>query len=123
MTLLAIGEPVQLDREEIGVSAEKGPQETIPQITIGRQREPKEVVKYKKVISRKKAGKQARTITVSVPKEEEEIVDLGAKPRKRGRPRKAPGMDPPDPRKGSFPDPGKGVCADPVDGGAILGKG
>jgi hypothetical protein len=23
----------------------------------------------------------------------------------------------------SVPDPGKGVCADPVDGGAILGKG
>jgi hypothetical protein len=80
-------------------------------------------VKYKKVISRKRAGKQARTITVSVPKEEEEIMDIGAKPRKRGRPRKAPGMDPPDPRKGSVPDPDKGVCADPVNGGAILGKG
>ncbi len=23
----------------------------------------------------------------------------------------------------SVPDPGKGVCADPVNGGAILGKG
>jgi hypothetical protein len=32
-------------------------------------------------------------------------------------------MDPPDPRKGSVPDPGKEVCADPVNGGAILGKG
>jgi hypothetical protein len=80
-------------------------------------------VKYKKVISRKKAGKQARTIIVSVPKEEEEMVDIGVRPKKRGRPRKAPGMDPPDPRKGSVPDPGKGVCADPVNGGAILGKG
>jgi hypothetical protein len=80
-------------------------------------------VKYKKVISRKKAGKQARTIIVSVPKEEEEIVDVGVRPKRRGRPRKAPGMDPPDPRKGSVPDPGKGGCADPVNGGAILGKG
>ncbi len=80
-------------------------------------------MKYKKVISRKKAGKQARTIIVSVPKEEEEMVDVGVRPKKRGRPKKAPGMDPPDPCKGSVPDPGKGVCADPVHGGAILGKG
>ncbi len=58
-----------------------------------------------------------------MPKEEEEMVDVGMRPKKRGRPRKAPGMDPPDPRKGSVPDPGKGVCADPVNGGAILGKG
>jgi hypothetical protein len=28
-----------------------------------------------------------------------------------------------DPRKGSVLDSGKGVCADPVNGGAILGKG
>jgi hypothetical protein len=32
-------------------------------------------------------------------------------------------MDPLDPRKGSVVDSGKGVCADPVNGGAILGKG
>jgi hypothetical protein len=75
------------------------------------------------VISRNKAGKQARTIIVSVPKEEEEMVDVGARPKKRGRPKKAPGVDPLDPRKGSVVDPGKGVCADPVNGGAILGKG
>jgi hypothetical protein len=74
-------------------------------------------VKYKKVISRKKAGEQARTIIVSVPKAEEEMVDVGKRQKKRGRPRKASGKDPPDPRKGSVPDPGKGVC-----GGAILGK-
>jgi hypothetical protein len=80
-------------------------------------------VKYKKVISRKKAGKQARTIIVSVPKEEEEIVDIGVKQKKRGRPRKNPGADPPDPRKGSVPDPGKGVCADPVNGGRHFGEG
>jgi hypothetical protein len=80
-------------------------------------------VKYKKVISRKKAGEQARTIVVSVPKEEGEIVDVGVRPKKRGRPRKALGMDPPDPRKGSVLDPGEGVCADPVYGGAILGGG
>ncbi len=80
-------------------------------------------MKYKKVISRKKARKQALTIIVSVPKEEEEMVDVGVRPKKRGRPRKAPGMDPPDPRKGSVPDPDKGVCTDPVNGGAVLGKG
>ncbi len=51
------------------------------------------------------------------------MVDVGARPRKRGRPRKAPGMDPPDPRKGSVSDPDEGVCADPVNGGAILGRG
>ncbi len=121
---LAVGEPEQPDQEEAeAAEAEGSPQGTTPQPAKERQREPKAVVKYKKVISRKKAGKQARTITVSVPREEEEIVDVGVRPKKRGRPRKTPGMDPPDPRKGSVPDPGKGVCADPVNGGAILGKG
>jgi hypothetical protein len=115
-------EPVHL--EETGVAEVEGdPQGAAPQPAKGRQREPKATVKYKKVISRKKARKQAQTIIVSVPKEEEEMVDVGARPRKRGRPRKAPGMDPPDPRKGSVPDPSKGVCEDPVNGGAILGKG
>ncbi len=129
MAPLAIGEPEPSRREEAGATeAEKGPpqegpQETTPQPAKERQKEPKAVVKYKKVISRKKAGKQARTIIVSVPKEKEEMVDVGVRPKKRGRLRKVPGMDPPDPRKGSVPDPDKGVCADPVNGGAILGKG
>jgi hypothetical protein len=77
-------------------------------------------VKYKKVTSRKKAGEQTRTIIVSVPTGEEEIADVGVKQRKRGRPRKTPGADPLDPRKGSVLDPGKGVFADPVNRGAIL---
>jgi hypothetical protein len=80
-------------------------------------------IKYKKVISRKKAGKQARTIIVTMPKEEAEVVDVRARPKKRGRPRKIPNVDPPDPHKGSVLDPRKGVCADPVDGNAILGGG
>jgi hypothetical protein len=84
---------------------------------------PRTAVKYKKVISRKKAGKQARTIIVSVLREEEEIVDVGARPKKRGRPRKTLNVDPLDPRKGNVVDPGKGVCGDPVNGGTILGKG
>jgi hypothetical protein len=79
-------------------------------------------IKFRKVISRKKAGKQARTIIVTMPKEEAEMVDVGAKPKKRGRPRKAPNVDPPDPHKGSVLYPGKGVCADPVNEGAILGE-
>jgi hypothetical protein len=80
-------------------------------------------IKFKKVISRKKAGEQARTIIVTMPKEEAEMVDIGARPKKRGRPRKTPNVDPPDPHKGSVSDPRKGVCADPVDGGAILERG
>ncbi len=99
------------------------PQEAALQPTKEREGRSKTAVKYKKVISQKKAGKQARTIVVSMPREEEEMVDVGARPKKRGRPRKAPGVDPLDPRKGSVVDPGKGVCADPVNGGAILGKG
>jgi hypothetical protein len=75
------------------------------------------------VISRKKAGKQARTIIVTKPKEEAEMVDIRAKSKKRGRPRKIPNVDPPDPHKGSVLYPGKGGCADPVNEGAILGQG
>jgi hypothetical protein len=120
----AIKGPDSAHQEESGVT-EIGmdPQEAVPQPAQARQREQRAPVRYKKVISRKKAGKQARTIIVSVPKEEEEIMDIGARPRKRGRPRKGPGMDPPDPRKGSVSDPDKGVCADPVNGGAILRRG
>ncbi len=94
--------------------------EGIPQPAKKKQGRPKLAVKCKKVTSRKKAGEQARTIVMAVPKEEEEIVDVGVKQRKRGRPRKTSGTDPPDPRKGSVSDPGKGVCADPVNRGAIL---
>ncbi len=111
-------------QEEGGlVEVGESPQEAALQPTEERGGRPKMAVKYKKVISRKKAGKQARTIVVSVPKEEEEMVDVGARLKKRGRPRKVPCVDPLDPRKGSVVDPGKGVCADPVNGGAILGKG
>jgi hypothetical protein len=67
-----------------------------------------------------KAGEQTRAIVVTVPKEEEEIVDVRAVKRKRGRPRKTPGTEPLDPRKGSVLDPGEGVCADPVERAAIL---
>jgi hypothetical protein len=59
---------------------------------------------------------------VSVPKDEEEIVDVGVRQKKRGRPKKTPETDPPDPRKGSVPDPDKGGCVDPVNGAAMLGK-
>jgi hypothetical protein len=92
----------------------------ISQSTRKKQGRPTLAVKCKKVSSRKKAGEQTRTIIVAVPKEEEEIVDVIAGKRKRGRPRKTPEMDPPDPHKGSVLDPGKGVCADPVKRGAIL---
>jgi hypothetical protein len=74
----------------------------------------------KKVISRKKAGRQTRMIIVTSPKEEAEMVDVKARPKKRGRPRKIPVMDPPDPHKGSVSHPGKGGCADPVNEDAIL---
>ncbi len=71
----------------------------------------------------KEATKQTRAIIVAAPKEEAEMVDIGARPKKRGRPRKNPIVDPPDPHKGSVLYPKKGVCADPVDKGAILGEG
>jgi hypothetical protein len=74
-------------------------------------------------VSGEKANKQARAIIVAAPKEEVEMVDIGVRPRKRGRPRKNPNVDPPDPHKGSVLYPEKGVCADPVDKGAILGEG
>jgi hypothetical protein len=120
----AIGEPDPAHQEESGVEEiGRDPQEAVPQPTQVRQGEQRAPVRYKKVISWKKAGKQARTIIVPVPKEEEDMVDVGARPRKRGRPRKAPGMDPPDPRKGNVSDLDEGVCADPVNGGAILRRG
>jgi hypothetical protein len=95
-------------------------QESSPQPARGTLERPTLVVKCKKVSSPKKAGGQTRTIVVTVPKEEEEIVDMKTVKRKRGRPRKAPKTDPPDPRKGSVLNPGKGVCMDPVERGAIL---
>jgi hypothetical protein len=124
---LATAEPGPVQPEEVGATEVAPPAIEPEPARQGRvETAGKEVarptVKYKKVISRKKAGKQARTIIVTMPKEEAEIVDVGARPKKRGRPRKAPSVDLPDPHKGSVLDPGKGVCADPVNGGAILGK-
>jgi hypothetical protein len=83
----------------------------------------KPTARPKKVISRKKAGKQTRAITVAVPKEEAEIMDMKVKQKKRGRPRKTPTADSPGPNKGSVPYPGRGECTDPVSEDAILGKG
>ncbi len=97
--------------------------EAVPRPTPNEEGKTGPTIKLKKVISRKKAGKQARTIVVTMPKEEAEMVDLGARPKKRGRPRKTPNVDPPDPHQGSVLDPKKGVCVGPVDEGAILGRG
>ncbi len=72
---------------------------------------------------KKEATKQRQTVIVAAPKEEAEMVDITAGPKKRGRPRKNPVVDPPDPHKGSVLYPEEGVCADPVDKGAILGEG
>jgi hypothetical protein len=77
-------------------------------------------VKHNKINSRKKLGKQTRTIVVTAPKEKEEIKDIGVTKPGRGRPRKVPGSEPPDPRKGSVLDPERGVCVDPVGTDAIL---
>jgi hypothetical protein len=78
-------------------------------------------VRCKKVNSQMKAGRQTCTIIVAVPKEKGEITDVGAAKQRRGRPRKTPEAEPPDPRKGSVLDPEKGECADPVGRDAILG--
>jgi hypothetical protein len=48
------------------------------------------------------------------------MVDIGAKPKKRGRPRKNPDVDPPDPHRGSVSYPGREECADHVNEDAIL---
>jgi hypothetical protein len=83
---------------------------------------PAQKVKHKKINSRKKIGKQACTIIIAVPRENEEIKDIGVTARrKRGRPRKTPGTNPLDLRKGSVLDPGKGVCSDPRGWDATLG--
>jgi hypothetical protein len=111
--------PEVVSQEESGAKEEESPAETMPR-PPQEKGAPKPVTKLKKLISRKKAGKQARTIVVISPKEEAEMVDIGARPRKRGRPRKTPNVDPPDPNKGSVSYPGKGECADPVNEDAIL---
>jgi hypothetical protein len=117
-------QPEPAQQRGVGSAEEKGSlTEAAPRPIPSGEGATEPTIKVKKVISRKKAGKQARTIIVTLPKEEAEIVDIGARPKKRGRPRKVPNVDPPDPHKGSVSDPGKGVCADPVDGGAILVRG
>jgi hypothetical protein len=100
-----------------------GATEAAPQPAPSGKKAAEPATKLKKVISRKKAGKQERTIVVTVPKKEAEMVDMGAKPKKRGRPRKTPSVDPPDPHKGSVVDPKEGVCADPVNRDTILERG
>jgi hypothetical protein len=108
-------------RGESGTRGESAPGEPAPTLPQAGEA-PRPTARPKKVISRKKAGRQSRTIIVTAPKEEAEMVDVRARPRKRGRPRKVPSMDPPDPHKGSVSYPGKGKCADPVNEVAILGR-
>jgi hypothetical protein len=43
------------------------------------------VIKCREVTSRKKAGKQTRTIIVTMPEEEAEMVDIGPRPKKKGK--------------------------------------
>jgi hypothetical protein len=119
--LLPIEEP---KAGEAGKSPQAGDTlEANPQNEKGAKERLTQRVKYKKVNSRRKVRKQTRTIVVAVPKEVEEIEDVGVARRKRGRPRKALGTEPPDPRKGSVLDPEKEVCADPVGRDATLGGG
>ncbi len=82
---------------------------------------PGQKVRHKKIRPRKKAGKQTRTIVVTVLTEGEEIRDAGATmKRKRGRPRRPKKANSPDPHKGSVLDYEEGVCADPGKGDATL---
>jgi hypothetical protein len=94
-------EPKAASQEESGAEGKRGPAEAMPRPPQGGGGAAKPAIKFRRVISRKKAGKQARTIVVTTPKEEAELVDIGARPKKRGRPRKTPNVDPPDPHKGS----------------------
>ncbi len=82
---------------------------------------PPEVVGEPRTAGSSPKGKRA--VIVTTPKEEAKVVDQIAGPKKRGRPRKSPAVDPLDPHKGSVLYPERGVCADPVDKGAILGEG
>jgi hypothetical protein len=112
-------EPETESQEESRIGEKKAPGESA--LALPQDREAaRPAARPKKVISRKKAGRQARMIIVTSPKEEAEMVDVKARPKKRGRPRKIPIMDPPDPHKGSVSHPGKGECADPVNEDAIL---
>ncbi len=69
-------EPEAAGQESSGLQEEEGPAEVAPRVPL-RIRAPRPAIKFKKVISRKKAGKQARTIVVTSPKEEAEMVDIG----------------------------------------------
>jgi hypothetical protein len=111
--------PVTAKQEESGIVEKKAYEEPVPAPPQDKGTA-SAATRPKKVISRKKAGKQIRTIIVTSPKEEAEMVDIKAGPRKRGRPKKNPIVDPPDPHKGSVLHPGKGECADPVNEDAIL---
>jgi hypothetical protein len=115
----AEAEPETASQEESEAKEEGGPAEALPSPLLDEEAS-KPAIRFKKVVSRKKAGRQARTIVVTSPKEEAEMVDVGARPKRRGRPRKTPNVDPPDPHKGSVLHPGKGECADPVNEDAIL---
>ena len=120
--------PEQAETRPAAIGKENSKEEeeapTEPELSPIQDREVrKPTARPKKVISRKKAGKQIRAITVAVPKEEAEIMDIKVKQRKRGRPRKTPTADSPGPNKGSVPYPGRGECTDPVSEDAILGKG
>jgi hypothetical protein len=111
--------PETKNREESRTGGEGAPGESALALPQGKEAA-RPAARPKKVISRKRAGRQARMIIVTSPKEEAEMVDVKARPKKRGRPRKIPIMDPPDPHKGSVSHPGKGECADPVNEDAIL---
>jgi hypothetical protein len=111
--------PVVESQEEAGARKKEALPEPTPSLPQNKGAS-KPVTRPKKVVARRKAGKQTRTIVVTSPKEEAEMVDISAQPRKRGRPRKSPIVDPPDPHKGSVLRPGKGGCADPVYEDAML---
>jgi hypothetical protein len=122
-------EPLPIEKPKAGKAGPGEPPqagdtpENNPQVKRGAKERLTQKVKHKKVNSRRKLGKQTRTIIVAVPKEEEEIKDIGVAKRRRGKPRKTPETGPPGPRKGSVLDPEKGVCADPVGRDATLGVG
>jgi hypothetical protein len=114
--------PAAVDKENPREKEQEALMEPEP-LSIQDKEVKKPAARPKKVISRKKAGKQTRAIIVAVPKEEAEMMDIKVKPKKRGRPRKTPTADSTGPNRGSVPHPGKGECTDPVSEDAILGKG
>ncbi len=119
----ALGPESRNQDEEVddGVQKEEGVE---PLGTGGSNEGPVGDTQHKKAGPPKGARKCLPPADVTVPEEEEEIVDVGVIPKRgRGRPKRSKEVNSMDPHKGSVTDGREGVCVDPGKRDAILGKG